>query len=404
MDVNEALMKGNFGLLRERVESGADVNTWDREGRTPLINCCLHEGESWALAAARLLLSYGARVGSWDRDRRNALIHAVLYQREGLVRLYLDALDYDLNHTDRDGYTALWYAGALGHVGITKMIVFSLKRYGLESKKDRQMLPIQACQGHTSFTNMLQNSGNSSQKMSSKSHLGTAGEGEGPAVTSRSRCLPFKPLPKGLWEKRKKFPKSQGPSQPSRQTRDCGGKVTLSLMQKPNLTPHTSKNVPFQEAAQPPAVLDKVTLPTGQPHSLHGQNWRQDLQNLAELLQIQLTPSFCPKAKPFLTKKDHIPQDAGHGAELAVLLHRRRMTQRLSYDAGKDVLKKTSVRRGSSWRRCSVAVIPLTSLQGWKRPVCSAEQVSMERSPKAFSQEKKKAELVQLKGLRSWQE
>uniref|UniRef100_A0A8C8RGZ1 Uncharacterized protein n=1 Tax=Pelusios castaneus TaxID=367368 RepID=A0A8C8RGZ1_9SAUR len=151
-DVNEALRKGDFNLLKEQVESGADVNRRDREGRTPLMNCCLHDGEDWALGAARLLLSAGARVGWWDQCRRNALIHAVLYQREGLVQLCLDALDCDLNHADQDGCTALWYAATSGHMAITKMILLSLKRYGLEINKANKegLTPLmQACrQGH----------------------------------------------------------------------------------------------------------------------------------------------------------------------------------------------------------------------------------------------------------------
>ncbi|XP_018410577.1 PREDICTED: tRNA (adenine(37)-N6)-methyltransferase [Nanorana parkeri] len=121
-----ALAKGDFNLLRNLVESGTDINIQDKEVRTALINCCLHDGEKWALGSARLLLTYGAKVGLCDKVGRNALMYAIMYGRQYLVKLFLDALDYDLDHTDKLHHTALWYAAHCGNTNITTMVTKSI--------------------------------------------------------------------------------------------------------------------------------------------------------------------------------------------------------------------------------------------------------------------------------------
>ncbi|KAM7165764.1 hemogen isoform 1-T4 [Macrochelys suwanniensis] len=391
-DVNIALTKGDFNLLKELVESGADVNRRDREGRTPLMNCCLHDGEAWALGAARLLLSFGARVGDWDRHRRNALIHAVLYQREGLVGLCLGGLDCDLNHTDQAGCTALWHAAAAGHAGITRMIILSLKRYGLEINKANKdgITPLMQAhgQGHTVCANMLWDTGTSPELGEDQVRTRTAKGWEAQATASRSTgcsaryLFPCKPLPKSLWENRRKLCRSQESIKPCGETRDSGGKGNPSRTGKQNPTAGTVRLPPTQTAVQPQAG---ETAKAGQCLGSHGKDWRQDLEKLTELLQTQLTPAFCWKATPLPAPNARLPQGTGSQAELEALLLRRRRSRRLSFDARKDVLKKPPTPKGSSSRRRSIAAIPVLPLQGQRRAVQGGVQgkASVRTSPKA---------------------
>ncbi|XP_042700695.1 hemogen isoform X1 [Chrysemys picta bellii] len=277
-DVNEALMKGDFNLMKELVESGADVNRWDREGRTPLMNCCLHDGEGWVLGAAQLLLSFGARVGDWDRHRCNALIHTV---QKGLVGLCLGALDCDLNHTDQAGCTALWHAAAIGHVGITTMIILSLKRYGLEINKANKdgLTPLMQAhrQGHTVCANMLRDTGTSPEQGRVQVRAKMAKGWEAQATTSRSTgcsaqyLFPCKPLPKSLWENRRKLRRSPEPIKPCGETRDTGGKGNPIRTGKQNPTAGTVRHPPTQKAVQPQATPRGETVKAGQSLGSHGK-------------------------------------------------------------------------------------------------------------------------------------
>ncbi|CAH2310936.1 Hypothetical predicted protein [Pelobates cultripes] len=137
MDVNIAVMKGDYKRLRKLVEDGGEVNGRDSENRTPLMVCCLHNGEKWAVGAARILLNFGAKVGHCDQEGRNALMYAIMYEREDLVKLYLDALDYGLSHKDKSNRTILWYATMSRNEAINTMITDILKRYHLLPKITR---------------------------------------------------------------------------------------------------------------------------------------------------------------------------------------------------------------------------------------------------------------------------
>uniref|UniRef100_H3AUU2 Uncharacterized protein n=1 Tax=Latimeria chalumnae TaxID=7897 RepID=H3AUU2_LATCH len=182
MDLHEVLKKGDFYLIRKLTEHGADVNITDGEGRTPLMICCLHDSENWALGSARILLSYGAKVGYCDKMGRSALIYAVIYGREALLKLFLDAMDYDLNHSDKEGCTALWYAAASGNTAVTKMLILHLKKYGMQVDKANKkgFTPLmQACRlGHASCANLLRHLGKASDQVTDKLHSKTAKEWE----------------------------------------------------------------------------------------------------------------------------------------------------------------------------------------------------------------------------------
>ncbi|MGH0157429.1 UNVERIFIED_CONTAM: hypothetical protein FKN15_056106 [Acipenser sinensis] len=188
MDLHQAIIKGDFLLARKLIESGARVNGTDEDKRTPLMICSLHDGETWALGVARILLMHAAKVGISDKKGRNALIYAVLYERQDLVELFLKALDYDLNHSDCEGCTALWYAAKLGNVNIATVLLKCMKKYSLDVDKPNNygFTPlIQACHlGHQQCATVLRNLGKASDTIKDDIHSRTFKKSSAELVSS----------------------------------------------------------------------------------------------------------------------------------------------------------------------------------------------------------------------------
>ena len=166
-EIHAAIHRGQFHDLRLLVSAGENVNKRDKEKRTPLIVCTLIEKEEWAVGIARMLLEQGAMIGYKDKLDRNALIHACLRGRSQLASVFLRAVDYDLNHKDRHGNTALFYAASSGHEGLVRELVKTLKRYNFETDLPNKwgMTPLlEACRlGHKSCADVLIDEGSASK-------------------------------------------------------------------------------------------------------------------------------------------------------------------------------------------------------------------------------------------------
>ena len=115
--------------VRFLIELGHSVNVRTRHGQTPLMSCALVEEESWGVGLARLLLEKGASLQPKDKHELNAMQYACIYERPGLVKTFIRAADFNLNHRDRFGNTALHYSVTNGNIKITEMIINSLLKY-----------------------------------------------------------------------------------------------------------------------------------------------------------------------------------------------------------------------------------------------------------------------------------
>ena len=87
------------------------------------------EEESWGVGLARLLLEKGASLQPNDKHGLNAMQYACIYEKPGLVKTFIRAADFNLNHRDCFGNTALHYSVTNGNIKITEMIINSLLRY-----------------------------------------------------------------------------------------------------------------------------------------------------------------------------------------------------------------------------------------------------------------------------------
>ena len=130
-----AIHKGLFQQVRFLVEFGLEVNDRDSEGRTPLSALALIDDQPWGVGLAHLLLEKGACVGLRDKRGLNAMHYACVYERPELVRVYLGAIDYNLNQGDKYGNTPLHLAVATGNLTVTRLLLNTLHRYKMSADK-----------------------------------------------------------------------------------------------------------------------------------------------------------------------------------------------------------------------------------------------------------------------------
>ena len=127
-----AIKKGHFHVIRDLVDRGCNVNERDpTENRTPLMLCAVVEEEKWALSVARLLIENGAKIWLTDKTGKNALMTACLNERQSLIEVLLQSLDFNLNAQDKFGCTVLHHSGLCGNIEICKIILNRLLRYDL---------------------------------------------------------------------------------------------------------------------------------------------------------------------------------------------------------------------------------------------------------------------------------
>lgn len=96
------------------LELGADPNSADIHGSTPLIATCGALSEEICLALAESLVRAGADPALQNCEGQIALQHAAGRGFAGVVNILLSAAPGTLNHTDKRGNTALMHAAANG--------------------------------------------------------------------------------------------------------------------------------------------------------------------------------------------------------------------------------------------------------------------------------------------------
>ncbi|KAI9727715.1 MAG: hypothetical protein M1828_005943 [Chrysothrix sp. TS-e1954] len=104
-----AVQKGNCRVLRLLLEHGADCDSKDTAGFTPLI-CATIRGYDDMVC---LLLLHGAGIGHVDNSHRSALHWAIICRRERLLQKLLKHCGNDdalINSSTIEGRTALYIA------------------------------------------------------------------------------------------------------------------------------------------------------------------------------------------------------------------------------------------------------------------------------------------------------
>ncbi len=117
--LHAAAASGDIGSIERLVSAGANVESRDRHGRTPLMVAAYERNH----AAARAFIDAGANLGALDNDRYDLLtISAVLNDLE-MVKLAIAAgANTKLITSPYEG-TALIAAAHLGHVEVVRALI-----------------------------------------------------------------------------------------------------------------------------------------------------------------------------------------------------------------------------------------------------------------------------------------
>jgi FOG: Ankyrin repeat len=98
-------------IVKALLERGADINSRDYRGRTPLFEACKHD----LGPIMQVLLDHGADARIADRGGRTPMHEAVLRYSNIQVKRMLLEKGADVNVHDKQDRSALWYAGKRGY-------------------------------------------------------------------------------------------------------------------------------------------------------------------------------------------------------------------------------------------------------------------------------------------------
>jgi len=115
-----AAESGDIELTRNLINSGADVNATDQNGKTALFYALKSSGEA-AREVTQLLLAAGAKANVADRDGYTLLMRAATNGEIGVVRLLLKA-GANPNIKNPVGDTAVSLANREGHPDVAALI------------------------------------------------------------------------------------------------------------------------------------------------------------------------------------------------------------------------------------------------------------------------------------------
>ncbi len=130
--LHQAVLDGRIHQVRLLVlKHGANVDSKDIYGRTPLMLACLLDNEEHGYKMTKIFLKAGAYVNVKDNMDRTALSFACMKGRIEIIKLFLKDDLVDLNCPDTDGNTPLSHAALSGRPEIVKMLVEVITQYGM---------------------------------------------------------------------------------------------------------------------------------------------------------------------------------------------------------------------------------------------------------------------------------
>ena len=107
VSLQEMCETSSFSEIKDAIKAGANVNSKDENGRTPLMAACEYESSHEVI---QLLMSFKAIVNDTDNKGYTAVMYAAKYDPYPRVIAEMVKLGADVNIKANDGTTALMLA------------------------------------------------------------------------------------------------------------------------------------------------------------------------------------------------------------------------------------------------------------------------------------------------------
>ena len=108
-------------LVEVLIDAGADIETTDNKGRSPLVAACA--SYSGQLVIVQQLFRAGAELRTVDAEGQTCLHLAASYGLRDIVRYLVRLPVVDVNHVDTNGCTALHAASQRGYADVVQALV-----------------------------------------------------------------------------------------------------------------------------------------------------------------------------------------------------------------------------------------------------------------------------------------
>ena len=137
------------------IDAGADIQTKDDMGRSPLHWSC----RSGALAVVKILVEAGAGACGTCNFGNTCLMFAAHHGHTETVRYLVGLKDVDVNHKDEDGFTAVLCAVRQNYSDVVEVLIDAGAGIETKSKYDSSPLLFASSSGHLDIVKMLVEAG-----------------------------------------------------------------------------------------------------------------------------------------------------------------------------------------------------------------------------------------------------
>ena len=130
-----AVAAENVSDIEKLIKEGADVNTYNTEGVTPLILAAVFNKPE----SVKTLLKYSPKLDEVTMNFETALLIAVKYNLDSIAEPLIRA-GADIDFADNHGASPLHYAALYGYIGLTDMLLYY--DASIDSKSDEGFTPL----------------------------------------------------------------------------------------------------------------------------------------------------------------------------------------------------------------------------------------------------------------------
>ena len=150
LHLHQAASKGDIDEIKSLIARGADINTKDKEGRTPLHTAA----RSCQKELVQLMLAKGADVNTKDKRGWRPLDEAVTGGHKEVVELLIEA-GADVNVQSEAGYTPLQTACFRGQREVVELLIAKGADLEIENQLGQRALHVAVYFGHPEVAKLL---------------------------------------------------------------------------------------------------------------------------------------------------------------------------------------------------------------------------------------------------------